>query len=88
MAVGQQGERGTQGSIYAYQTREGTRYRFTFRDAAGKQSTRRGFTSRTAARRERERLMGSVHRGALRVSRETLGAWWARWLAQRRSYLE
>ncbi|MGZ6568196.1 MAG: hypothetical protein ACXVE9_12425 [Solirubrobacteraceae bacterium] len=70
MAVGQQGERGTQGSIYAYQTREGTRYRFTFRDAAGKQSTRRGFTSRTAARRERERLMGSVHQRAEQVGRD------------------
>lgn len=88
MTEGQQGARGTYGSIYAYETRQGTRYRFTFRNAAGKQSTRRGFTSRTAARKERERLMGSVHRGQLRVSRETLAEWWERWLAQRRPYLE
>jgi hypothetical protein len=34
--------RGSKGSIYAYTTTAGTRYRFSFRDAAGKQTTKRG----------------------------------------------
>lgn len=75
-------------SIYAYETSEGTRYYFKYRDPAGKQSTKRGFTTRLAARRERERQMGKVHRGEARVSRESLGGFWARYLQQRKPYLE
>src|SRR3954467_15101635 len=82
------GKRDGQGSIYAYATVRGTRYRFTFRDREGKQTTRRGFTSRRAARAERERLMGKVHAHQVRVSRESLAGWWQRWLEQRRPYLE
>jgi integrase len=81
-------ERRDQGSIYAYETRAGTRYRFTFRDDNGRQTTRRGFLTRAAARKERERLMGKVHAGELRVSRETLAGYWERYLAARRPYLE
>lgn len=77
-----------QGSIYAYETRAGTRYRFTLRDPAGRQTTRRGFTTRAEARRERERLMGKVHAGELRVSRETLAGYWERYLTARKPYLE
>lgn len=80
--------RGTKGSIYPYETRAGTRYRFTIRDPSGRQTTRRGFTSRTAARKERERLMGQVHGGQLRVSRESFAAYWERYLHARRPYLE
>jgi integrase len=80
--------RGSKGSIYAYKTNEGTRYRFAFRDASGKQTTKRGFRSRAAARRERERLMGKVHRGEVRISRESLQVYWLRYLQQRRPYLE
>src|SRR4051794_29962664 len=75
-------------SVYAYETAHGTRYYFKYRDSSGKQSTKRGFTSATAARKERERLMGRVHSGKVRVSRESLAGWWARWLEQRRPYLE
>jgi hypothetical protein len=59
-AVASTADRPEQGSIYAYETRAGTRFRFTFRDAGGRQTTRRGFESRAAARRERERRMGRV----------------------------
>jgi hypothetical protein len=69
-------KRGSAGSIYPYDTADGTRYRFTFRDARGKQSTRRGFLTRRAARAERERLMGKVHTGQLRVSKEKFGGFW------------
>src|SRR4051794_11138094 len=81
-------QRGLQGSIYAYATTAGTRYRFTFRDSTGRQVMKRGFSSQTAARKERERLMGKVHAHQVRVSRESLGGWWERWLEQRRPYLE
>jgi len=58
-------------SIYAYPTKQGVRYRFVYRDSSGKQSQKRGFTSRSAAKRERERLVSQARRGELRVSRET-----------------
>jgi hypothetical protein len=75
-------------SIYPYETQAGTRYRFVHRDSAGKQSQRRGFTSPTAARKERERLMGRVHRGEVRTSRESFAEHWDGWLARRKPYLE
>src|SRR3954468_23833776 len=81
-------ERGLQGSIYAYETTAGTRYRFTFRDRSGRQTTRRGFLSRREAQRERERLMGKVRAPQVRVPRESVAAGWERWLDQRRPYLE
>src|SRR3954468_14172920 len=81
-------DRTDQGSVYAYETSAGTRYRFMFRDAAGRQTTRRGFPTRAAARKGRERLMGRVHAGEVRVSRETLGGYWTRYRAARRPYLE
>lgn len=36
--------------IHAYETRPGTRWRFVYRQSDGKSSSRRGFTSRSAAR--------------------------------------
>jgi integrase len=81
-------DRGSKGSVYAYQTQSGTRYRLVFRDARGKQTSRNGFRSRASARKERERLMGKVHRGEVRVSRESLAGFWHRYLQQRKPYLE
>ena len=46
--VGTRG-RAEQGSIYPYEAKAGTRYRFTFRDDAGRQTTRRGFVTRVEA---------------------------------------
>ena len=60
-------------SIYAYDTVVGRRCYFTYRDSAGRKSTRRGFTSPTAGRRERERLMGRCTT-ASRVSTRVGGA--------------
>ena len=81
-------QRGSDGSIYSYKTKDGTRWRFMFRDSRGRQSTRRGFTSRREAQRERERLLGKVHRGEIRASREDLASFWERYLHARRPYLE
>ena len=75
-------------SIYPYETAEGTRYYYKYRDATGRGSSKRGFTSRQAARKDRERLMGRVHRREVCVSRKTLATHWAHYLRQRRPYLE
>jgi hypothetical protein len=80
--------RGKQGSIYSYETSEGTRWRFVFRDSRGRQTSRSGFTSRRQAQRERERLLGRVHRGEIRTSRETLASYWERYPHARRPYLD
>jgi integrase len=55
---------------------------------AAKSSTRRGFTSRRAAKRPLEALRGKVHRGEVRVSRATFGGYWRTWLARRRPFLQ
>jgi hypothetical protein len=88
MTVENAGSRAMGDSIYRYQTADGERFYFKYRDPAGKQSTKRGFSSRAAARRERERLMGRVHRGEAKVSRESLAGFWDRYLQQRKPYLE
>ena len=75
-------------SIYAYETKQCTRYCFKFRDAAGKQTTRRGFLTRREARVAREQVMGKVHSRQIVVSRATLASWWEIWLAGRKPYLE
>src|SRR4051794_12088416 len=88
MSSSQPGQRGTKGSVYRYETKAGTRWCFSYRDSAGRQAMKRGFTSARAARKERERLMGRVHAGQVRVSRESLTGWWERWLAEHRPYIE
>jgi hypothetical protein len=51
--------KGKQGSIYAYETLDGTRWRFVFRDSRGKQSSRWGST-------ERRVIPGRAPRGSAR----------------------
>jgi hypothetical protein len=80
--------RGENGSIYSYETRDGRRRRFVFRDSRGRQSSRSGFTSRREAQRERQRVLGKVHRGEVRAAREDLAGFWERYLHARRPYLE
>ncbi len=59
--------------VYAYETKDGPRYRFSFRQADGTLSTRRGFTSRRAAVTARRRLVESIARGEVKPARETFG---------------
>jgi hypothetical protein len=73
--------------IYAYDTTEGVRYRFVFRQSDGTQSNRRGFTTRRAAATARRRLVASIERGEVKASRATFGEFWARLLEERRPYL-
>jgi hypothetical protein len=79
---------GRSGGVYSYRTKDGIRWRFVFRRSNGTQTSKRGFTSERAARQARRRLIEQVERGEVRHTRETFGAYWERWLARRRPYLE
>jgi integrase len=79
---------GRSGGVYSYRTAEGVRWRFVFRRRDGTQTSKRGFTSERAARSARRRLIEQVERGEVRHVKETFGAYWERWLARRRPYLE
>jgi hypothetical protein len=70
--------------VYPYSTREGIRFRFTFRQSDGKVSSRRGFTSRRAAVIARRRMIESIERGEIKVARITFGAFWNELLEERR----
>lgn len=73
--------------VYPYATNAGVRFRFLFRQSDGSISSRRGFTSRSAAVTARRRLIESIERGEVRVARETFETFWLRLLAQRRPYM-
>lgn len=73
--------------VYSYKTTRGTRWRIVFRQSDGTLSSRRGFTSRTAARNARRKLVESVERGEVKVSREDFETFWNRFVAQRRAYM-
>ena len=80
--------RGAKGSVYAYDTAAGTRWRYVLRRSDGKQTSKRGFTSQRAARDAYRRVLEQVDRGELRHTDETFGSWWETWLRRRRPYLE
>src|SRR3954471_54599 len=73
--------------VYPYSTREGIRFRFTFRQSDGSVSTRRGFTSRRAAVIARRHMIESIERGEVKVARVTFGEFWSELLEERRPYL-
>jgi integrase len=73
--------------IYAYETRDGTRYRFLFRQSDGRMSSRRGFTSRRAATTARRKLVESIDRGEVVVYREDFETFWERLVVEKRAYL-
>jgi integrase len=74
--------------IYAYETRQGTRYYFKYRKSDGRSATKRGFASPRAARRERERTVVSAAMGEQLSTTETFGEFFDGWLQNRRPYLE
>ncbi len=79
---------GRGGAVYSYRTAEGLRWRFVYRRSDGTQTSKRGFLSERAARDARRRLIEQVERGEVRHTKETFGAYWERWLARRKPYLE
>jgi integrase len=80
--------RGAKGSIYEYETSAGTRWRYVVRRSDGKQTSKRGFTSRRAAHEAYRRVLEQIDRGELRHTDEIFGSWWETWLRRRRPYLE
>lgn len=79
---------GRSGGVYPYMTNDGVRWRFVARRSDGTQTSKRGFASERAARDARRRLIEQIERGEVRHTKETFGAYWERWLARRRPYLE
>ena len=73
--------------VYPYATNAGVRWRFVYRQSDGTLSTRRGFTSRTAASTARRKLLESIDRGEVKVCRETFETFWNRFAAERRPYM-
>jgi integrase len=76
------------GGVYPYPTAMGERWRYVVRRSDGSMTSKRGFSSEKAARDGRRRLVEQLERGELRHTRETFAAYWPRWLAGRRAYLE
>ena len=54
--------------VYAYETTAGTRRRFVFRQSDGLLTSRRGFTSRSAAMAARATVVEEVRRGNVRAT--------------------
>ena len=65
----------------------GMRWRFVFRHADGSISSRRGFTSRSAATTARRRLLESIDRQEIKPARETFESFWTKLLVEKRPYL-
>jgi hypothetical protein len=76
------------GGVYAYETSAGTKWRYVVRPSDGSMTSKRGFSSETAARDARRRLVEQIERGEVVHTGETFGMLWGRWLARRRPYLE
>jgi integrase len=74
-------------NVYPYETSDGLRWRYSYRDSRGRLSTKRGFYSERAAARDREERMGRVRQGTVVVSRATFGEFFPEWLRGRRPYL-
>jgi hypothetical protein len=60
-------------NVYPYETSEGTRWRYSYRDSRGRASSKRGFPTERAAARDREERMGRVRQGGVYVNRMTFG---------------
>lgn len=69
--------------VYAYEVGGQIRYRCTFRDSAGRQRSKRGFKSATAAAKYRAAMIERAQRGELRTTRQTFTSWFDEWLRGR-----
>jgi hypothetical protein len=78
----------SKGGVYPYSTAQGTRWRYVVRRSDGRQTSKRGFTSPTAARAACRRAVEQVVRGEVRHTKHTFGSWWESWLSRRKPYLE
>ena len=74
-------------SVYPYETRAGTRWYYSFRDARGRQSKRRGFTSAEAADAARQETLEAVGQGRVLVSNCRFDTWFHLWFSARKDRL-
>lgn len=81
-AAGRRGD-----GIWPYETDDGTRWRFSFRQSDGTQSTRRGFPTHRAAVAAKRQLLEGIRRGEVKASRETFEAFWQRLVREKRPYM-
>jgi len=79
---------GSRGGVYPYQTADGTRWRCAVKRSDGRLTSKRGFTSPTAAANWRRRQTEKVERREVIHTKETFGGFWPRWLDRRKPYLE
>ncbi len=79
---------GKQGGVYPYRTEAGTRWRVVYERSDGKLTSKRGFTSPTAAANWRRRQVEKVERREVIHTKEAFGDFWPRWLDRRKPYLE
>jgi hypothetical protein len=78
---------GGHAGVYAYETAEGARWRFVFRQSDGRLTSRRGFTSRSAALAARAIAVEGVRRGDVRATRDTFGEFGAKVLEAKRPFV-
>ncbi|MGO9321840.1 MAG: tyrosine-type recombinase/integrase [Solirubrobacteraceae bacterium] len=79
---------GQSGGVYPYETSSGTKWRYVIRRSDGSLTSKRGFSSESAARTARRRITESKERGEVVHTKHTFGSWWKGWLRQRKPYLE
>jgi hypothetical protein len=77
---------GDKSGVYSYTTSAGTRWRFVYRLSDGRLTTRRGFTSRTAAVTARGIAVEEIRRGEVRAIRDVFGELSAKLLEDKRPY--
>jgi integrase len=78
---------GGQGGVYVYETSDGPRWRYLYRQSDGRLTSRRGFTTRAAATAARATAVEQVRRGDVRATSDTFAEFWAKQLEAKRPYV-
>jgi integrase len=74
--------------VYAYPTKQGTRYRYNFRDSDGKLSCKRGFRSPQAAAIDKAGANVQAAAGTLHLSTARFADYFESWLAGHRPFVD
>jgi integrase len=74
--------------IYRYETKQGSRYRYNFRDSDGKQSCKRGFLSPQAAAIDKAGLNVQAAAGTLHLSTALFADYFESWLAGHKPFVD
>lgn len=79
---------GQSGGVYPYETSTGTKWRYVTRRSDRSITSKRGFSSESAARTARREITERKERGEVVHTKQTFDSWWDTWLRQRKPYLE